>query len=76
MAVGPDIRLEVTSYTVPCDHNACWFRDGEYERISQKHNPGWSRVYARVLREGVVKPGDEVTVEAGMVKAKSKREDA
>ena len=64
LAVGPDVQLEVTSYTVPCSHNARWFRDGEYARISQKHNPGWSRVYARVLRDGVVRPGDEVKIEA------------
>ncbi|MGA6829285.1 MOSC domain-containing protein [Nitrospira sp. NS4] len=73
LAIGPDLRLEVTSYTVPCGHNARWFRDGEFKRISQKHHPGWSRVYARVLREGVVRAGDQVTIEAGTVKAKAKR---
>jgi MOSC domain-containing protein YiiM len=25
-------------------------------------NPGWSRFYAKVLREGVVRPGDAVEV--------------
>lgn len=75
LSVGPDIRLEVTSYTVPCDHNARWFCDGEFKRISQKLNPGWSRVYAKVLRDGVVRPGDEVAVEAGKVKAQAKRDD-
>lgn len=62
VAIGPEVQLEVTSYTVPCDHNVQWFQDGEYNRISQKHNPGWSRVYAKVLREGLVRPGDVVTV--------------
>jgi len=70
LAVGPGIRLEVTSYTVPCDHNARWFRDGEFKRISQKLNPGWSRVYARVLRGGVVRSGDAVMIETATVKAK------
>jgi MOSC domain-containing protein YiiM len=63
LSVGPAVQLEVTSYTVPCSHNAPWFRDGDYHRISQKKNPGWSRVYAKVLREGVVKAGDEVVRE-------------
>ena len=39
------------------------FRDKDYKRVSQKLNPGWSRLYAKVLREGVVKPGDEVVIE-------------
>jgi MOSC domain-containing protein YiiM len=62
LSVGPEIRLEVMSYTAPCSHNAPWFRDGDYQRISQKKNPGWSRVYAKVLRDGVVKPGDAVKI--------------
>lgn len=62
LSVGPDVRLEVKSYTAPCDLNAQWFRDGEVARISQKKNPGWSRVYAKVLEAGVVRPGDAVEV--------------
>lgn len=63
LCVGPEVRLEVMSYTAPCSHNARWFREGEYSRISQKKNPGWSRVYARVLQGGVVRPGDVVIME-------------
>lgn len=62
ISVGPDVQLEVTSYTAPCRHNAPWFLDGDYQRISQKKNPGWSRLYAKVLREGVVRPGDAVEI--------------
>ena len=58
-----DVKLEILSYTAPCSHNACWFKDEDYSRISQKRHPGWSRVYARVLAEGIVKQGDRVTVE-------------
>ncbi|MBK5283463.1 MAG: MOSC domain-containing protein [Nitrospiraceae bacterium] len=63
--VGPDVQVEIMSYTTPCDKNARWFRDGDITRVSQKKNPGWSRLYAKVLREGVVRPGDEVTVKPG-----------
>ena len=60
--IGPDVRLEVVSYCAPCEFNARWFRDGDIGRIFQKTNPGWSRLYARVLHGGVVRPGDTVVV--------------
>lgn len=66
LRVGNAVLLEVLSYTSPCKHNACWFKDEDFSRISQKQYPGWSRVYARVLSEGVVKQGDEVVVEEPM----------
>lgn len=62
LQIGPDVQVEIMSYTAPCDLNARWFRDGDYRRISQKKNPGWSRVYAKVLREGLVTPGDAVEI--------------
>lgn len=62
LAIGPEIRVEIASYCAPCEWNARWFRDGEYSRISQKKNPGWSRLYARVLQGGLVRPGDEVEI--------------
>lgn len=62
LSIGPEVELEVTSYTTPCSKNGGWFRDDDFSRISQKSNPGWSRVYAKVLLEGVVRPGDVVAV--------------
>jgi MOSC domain-containing protein YiiM len=62
LTVGPEIEIEVTGYSAPCTKNGQWFRGKDISRISQKQNPGWSRVYAKVLREGVVKPGDAVHV--------------
>jgi MOSC domain-containing protein YiiM len=64
LGVGNEVKLEVLSYTAPCKHNACWFKDEDCSRISQKKHPGWSRVYARVLAEGTVRQGDPVTIEA------------
>ncbi len=63
ISVGDTVKLEVLSYTAPCRHNACWFKDEDYSRISHKKHAGWSRVYARVLAEGVVKQGDDVAIE-------------
>ena len=65
LKIGPDVQLEVASYCAPCEHNARWFRDGDIKRISQRTNPGWSRLYARVLRPGVVRSGDVVEVMDG-----------
>jgi MOSC domain-containing protein YiiM len=62
LRIGPDVQLEVSSYCAPCELNARWFRDGDITRISQRANPGWSRLYARVLRSGVVRPGDVVEI--------------
>lgn len=64
ISVGNEVKLEVLSFTAPCSQNACWFADGDFSRLSQKIHPGRSRVYARVLSEGVVKQGDPVTVES------------
>ncbi|MBK8275120.1 MAG: MOSC domain-containing protein [Nitrospira sp.] len=61
---GPELQLEVTSYTTPCHHNGRWFRDEDFSRIAQKLNPGWSRVYAKVLRGGIVRPGDVVEIKS------------
>jgi MOSC domain-containing protein YiiM len=66
--VGPDTRLllgdgvllEITRYTTPCRTIMRAFKDGEYSRVSHTRHPGWSRVYARVLRGGVLRPGDAV----------------
>lgn len=61
--IGNDVELEITSYTSPCAHNAPWFRDGAFIRMSQSKHPGESRLYAKVLKEGSVRSGDTVTVE-------------
>lgn len=57
--------LEVVSYTVPCKTIRASFTDGRFERISQKTNPGWSRVYARVLSAGEARRGDAVAITEG-----------
>jgi MOSC domain-containing protein YiiM len=57
-----EVQLELTSYAGPCNNLRPYFSDGEFVRVSQKVNPGWSRLYARVLREGTVSMGDEVRI--------------
>jgi MOSC domain-containing protein YiiM len=63
LALGDEVEIEITAYTVPCKNIAGSFRDGVFTRISEKLHPGWSRVYARVLREGRLREGDAVRVD-------------
>lgn len=59
MEIG-SVRAMITSYTKPCRTIRDSFTDHHLSRISQKVHPGWSRVYARLLREGTVSVGDQV----------------
>ena len=59
--VGP-VLLELTNYAHPCRNLVPCFRDGDFVRISQKVHPASGRLYAKVLEEGVVRPGDPVEV--------------
>ncbi|MBW3636403.1 MAG: MOSC domain-containing protein [Armatimonadetes bacterium] len=68
-AVTPTVRLqigeaqlEITSYTRPCYQIRASFADGKFMRPWQKTHPGQSRVYARVLKEAVVREGDAVSI--------------
>ena len=55
------IQLELTAYAGPCSNLVPYFADGKFVRVAQKAHPGWSRLYARVLREGSVQVGDAVS---------------
>lgn len=63
LSLGKDVLVEVTSYTSPCNSIPESFVAGEYQRISQKLHPGYSRVYARVLRPGRIKIGEPVRLD-------------
>jgi len=63
LRLGADVVLEVTRPTSPCTNIAGSFAKGDFVRISEKVNPGWSRVYARVITGGTVRPGDTVALE-------------
>jgi MOSC domain-containing protein YiiM len=60
--IGDQVLLEVASFTNPCKTIRASFIAGEFIRIAQKLHPGWSRVYARVIREGQIRFGDPVEV--------------
>jgi MOSC domain-containing protein YiiM len=62
LRAGGEVELEITQYTKPCAKIRESFRDGMIERMEQDRNPGWSRVYARVVRGGRVRVGDAVSL--------------
>lgn len=62
LQLGDTVSLLITDYAAPCRHISRYFSDRRYSRISHKHYPGTSRLYARVLSPGVVGVGDRVYV--------------
>jgi MOSC domain-containing protein YiiM/GNAT superfamily N-acetyltransferase len=60
--IGADLELEISSSVTPCKTQVGNFSDGRYSRMNIELHPSDSRMYARVLRDGVVKPGDLITV--------------
>ena len=60
LALGDEVLVEITKYTTPCNSMEDSFSDRNYSRLSQKVNPGHSRVYARVLKAGTLMVGQEV----------------
>lgn len=61
LAIGEDgLLIEVVEHAQPCQTIAHWFRRRRIARISGKTHPADARWYARVLVEGMVRPGDPV----------------
>lgn len=57
-----EVVLEFASYAAPCQIIAASFSDGRVVRVSEKAHPGWSRLYARVVKEGTLRVGDRVRI--------------
>ena len=60
LELGDTVVIEITRYTSPCFNIQKNFVAGDISRVSQKRHPGWSRVYARVLKTGAIKQGDPI----------------
>ncbi|MCA1563394.1 MAG: MOSC domain-containing protein [Acidobacteria bacterium] len=56
--------LELTGYADPCRTIVGSFHDRRSARIFERVHPGWSRLYARVMKEGSLRIGDPVHVAA------------
>jgi MOSC domain-containing protein YiiM/ribosomal protein S18 acetylase RimI-like enzyme len=62
LAVGDEVILEISGPANPCDVIKGAFVAGKSGRISILLHPTDSRMYARVERNGVVRPGDAIRV--------------
>jgi MOSC domain-containing protein YiiM len=62
LSIGDEVELEIASYTQPCSTIRKSFTELKSNRIKQELHPGESRVYARVLKEGMVRVGDPVRI--------------
>lgn len=69
-ALRPGVRLgigevvaELSAYAIPCAKIRESFVDHHFNRVHHERHPGFSRMYAWVVRGGVIRPGDPVVVE-------------
>ena len=62
LAIGDAVVLEIAAPASPCDVIKGAFTGGKSGRISILLHPADSRMYARVLAEGPVRPGDLIRV--------------
>jgi MOSC domain-containing protein YiiM/GNAT superfamily N-acetyltransferase len=60
--IGDQLEIELASATTPCSTQKRNFKDGRFSRISIDLHPSDSRMYARVLAEGEVRPGDPISL--------------
>jgi len=60
--IGAALELELASDAGPCATQTHNFRDGKYNRMSIELHPSDSRMYARVVSEGEVSPGDAISI--------------
>ncbi len=59
-----DVELELTAFASPCKTIRRAFVSEDFTRLSDKLHPGWSRIYCRVLKEGLLQVGAPVTASA------------
>ncbi|MDQ3816559.1 MAG: MOSC domain-containing protein [Acidobacteriota bacterium] len=62
LALGDEVEVEISGYAGPCSTIRKSFTGGKFKRISQKVNPGESRLYARVLKAGRLVVGQTVRI--------------
>jgi MOSC domain-containing protein YiiM len=63
LSIGDEVVLELGMPANPCRTIRHSFADLRFGRLSAKVNAGDSRMYARVVREGVVRPGDSIRLQ-------------
>ena len=62
LAIGDQLVLELSAATTPCSTIRHSFTGERYGRLSVVTHPDDSRMYARVVNEGTIRPGDPISV--------------
>ncbi len=62
LAIGDELVLELSAATTPCSTIRHSFTDERFGRLGIATHPGDSRMYARVVNEGTVRPGDPIAI--------------
>jgi MOSC domain-containing protein YiiM/GNAT superfamily N-acetyltransferase len=62
LAIGDEVVVELSGPANPCRTIRESFRELRYGRLSAAAHPADSRMYARVVAEGSVRPGDRILV--------------
>lgn len=60
LAIGDEVIIEIANSTSPCRTIRHSFADLRFGRLSIQAHPADSRMYARVVHEGTVRPGDGI----------------
>ena len=68
ISLGEEVKIQITDYDQPCSKISAYLTLPDSDRpnleeVLQEKNPGRSRFYARVLKEGRIKKGDVVAIE-------------
>jgi MOSC domain-containing protein YiiM/ribosomal protein S18 acetylase RimI-like enzyme len=64
LAIGDEVVVELSGPANPCRTIRHSFADLRFGRLGVATHPADSRMYARVLREGTVRPGDPIRIDA------------
>ena len=62
LLIGDEVELELADHAGPCETIRDSFRDGRFARLGAAKHPNDSRMYARVITEGEVRPGDPIAI--------------
>ena len=62
LAIGDEVELELAAPAGPCETIRESFIGGRFARLNGDRHPTDSRMYARVITEGEVRPGDPIVI--------------
>lgn len=62
LALGDELVVQLTRATEPCKFIAGSFSDSNFRRLDHEKQPGITRWYARVEREGTIRVGQPIRI--------------